>query len=190
MIVSSKDADARLNSPLNLANRLKDSSLSSSRNRAMSLFVPSSSKIEEKTEIRPNFNPFKPKIDILEKLDEEHKEIEAIKTATPINPTLDNLIENPESVIKLGLAHDKALSLLTSSLDALSDRITEVKADKLASVVTAAAKTVEGIRKERNEAAKAGVGRDVHYHFYTPTQNNLDSYEIIDVAGTVEANPG
>ena len=94
---------------------------------------------------------------------------------------LDDLITNHESQIKLTLAHDSALELLTQGIRLLSQNLDEVKADKLPSVIASASKVVESIRKEKNEQSKNGKDRDVHYHFYTPTQKKIDQYEVIDV---------
>src|SRR5713226_7503076 len=103
MIVNDKDAIARLTSPMNLINRLKDTK----KNNAMSLFG-----IGRKKEVFPAvssngseltehpventhivFNPF------------QTPEIPLLQT----EPTkLNDILENHESQIKLGLAHDKA----------------------------------------------------------------------------------
>ncbi len=133
----------------------------------MSLFIPPA------TQKKELFNPFPPAMPVVEPKIES---MEAPKV------TLDHLLENHESQIKLGLAHDKALDLLNRSVDALSAKLDDVKADKLPSVISAASKTVESIRKERNEASKSGKDREVHYHFYTPEQKSVSQYEIIDVA--------
>ena len=78
-------------------------------------------------------------------------------------------------------AHDNALSVLTDAVSELKLRLGEVKADKLPSVITATSKVVESIRRERNEAAKSGKDREVHYHFYVPQQKKLENFEVIDV---------
>lgn len=95
--------------------------------------------------------------------------------------TLDSLIQNHESQIKLGLAHDKSLSLLSRSIDILGAKLDEVNASRLPAVVMAASKVVESIRKERLEARKTDKDREVHYHFYTPQQKKVEEFEIIDV---------
>jgi hypothetical protein len=177
MILNDKDATARLSSPMNLINRLKESS---SRKSAMSLFgigrkdatssmpilaeVQSGLVSNEELVSKAAFNPF-------QKPSETHQQ-----------PILDNILENNESQIKLGLAHDSALSLLNNSIAQLAAKLDDVRADRLPSVIAAASKTVESIRRERNEQTKTGKDREVHYHFYTPEQRKLDSYEVIDVA--------
>lgn len=158
MIVNESSAVARLNSPMNLMNKLKSIS-KTSRSEAMSLFIPSAasrvketmiSRVEEETEPKP------------------------IK--------LDNILDNSESQIKLGLAHDRALELLNNSVSMLAAKLEDVKADKLPAVISAASKTVESIRKERAESSKNNKDREVHYHFYTPEQRKITDFEIIDVA--------
>jgi len=167
MILSNKEAEARLNSSGNLINRMKN------KNNAMSLF--GLNKVEEIKLV----NPFE-KINFLEK----------IKIDTPAaapNPiplqttTLDNLIENHDSQVKLGLAHDTALKLLNNSVTMLADKLDDIRADKLPGVVTAASKVVESIRRERSESSKNTKDKEVHYHFYTPQQRQISEYEVIDV---------
>jgi len=162
MIVNDKDAAARLNSPLNLINKLRDSK----KNNAMSLFIPTKKK-ETLPEI-PSFNPFSPQA--------------SPETSTEEPTKLNDILENHESQIKLGLAHDKALDLLNRSVEMLSAKLDDVSAAKLPSVISAASKTVESIRKERSEASKNNKDREVHYHFYTPSQKSVSEYEVIDVA--------
>lgn len=180
MILSEKKAIARLSSPDNLMNRLNSLSRKSPRSGAMSLFVPSARKIESPATPIPTkkeeaFNPF------------------ANKTLVPVAveiaeaaPTLDTLISNGDQQVELALAHDRALHVLNKSLNALSAKIDDVKAERLPSVVSAASKVVTDIRRERLEAAKATVGKDreVHYHFYTPQQKSIADYKIIDVGAT------
>lgn len=178
MIVKNEDAIKRLNSPMNLINRLRETS-SDKRKSAMSLFIPPV-KPEQKLieDIKITFNPFqstKPS----QPLDPS-----IIPQAIPEQPTerLDNILENHESQIKLGLAHDKALDLLTRSVETLSLKLEDVRADKLPAVISAASKTVESIRKERLAAKQSGSEREVHYHFYTPEQKRISDYEVVDVS--------
>ncbi len=166
MIVNDREAAERLQSPHNLINRMKD--LSGQRKNAMSLFI------------RPE--PAEPtSINSLPKASEE-----LIKVPIPIQPeqnapTSDDIIANGDDQIKLGLAHDNAIKLLNSSIDMLSAKLDNVSASKLPSVIAAASRTIEGIRKERNEQNKNNGNRDVHYHFYTPQQRVIADYEVIEV---------
>lgn len=153
MIINDNDAIARLNNPMNLMNKLK--TLSSKKNSAMSLFIP-------------------PKRDCGSE-GNKNNNVEQSET------TLDTILKDNESQIKLGLAHDSALKLLNDSVALLSAKLDDVKADKLPSVISSASKVVEGIRKERILARVGDKEREVHYHFYTPKQNVIADYEVIEV---------
>ena len=182
MIVNNNDAVARLASPMNLINRLRRANGNKSeRSSAMSLFCGNGDKKPAEIQTIGLVNPF------LSVRVKESVKIEALQTSPKTSPeilqseTLDNILENHESQIKLGLAHDEALKLLNNSIALLSTKLDDVKADRLPSVISAASKTVESIRRERNEVSKNGKDKEVHYHFYTPQQKTLSDYEIIDV---------
>src|ERR1039458_144268 len=142
MIINDSDAVKRLSSPNNLMNKLK--TINGSRKSAMSLFgvgrqtvtIAVSKPHNEELEI--SFNPFQTK--------EPLSPLVPTTTATQVPQAikLDNLLENHESQIKLGLAHDHALDLLNKSVDMLASKLDDIKADKLPAVITAASKTVEG----------------------------------------------
>lgn len=190
MLVNEKDAIARLNSPLNLANRLRNGP----RSKAMQLFTGNrdTKKIETKLEIgdekkvaievKPFISPFpQTSLEIPQfslPVSPTNPPKQEIQKETPIS--LDAILDDSEAKIKLGLAHDKALDLLSRSVDMLSQKLDNVKADKLPAVIAAAGKTVDAIRRERTEAAKANKDREVHYHFYVPEQNKIEDYEIVD----------
>ena len=95
--------------------------------------------------------------------------------------TLDTIIQDPQSQIALGLAHNNSISLLNRSIDLLSEKLDDVLPSRLPSVIAVTAKVVESIRKERAEASKSNRDREVHYHFYTPQQRKLEEFEVIDV---------
>jgi hypothetical protein len=152
MIINNEDAVKRLNSPLNLINRLAATKSNAKAKAAMAIFIP-------------------PK-----------KQPEAAKLNDKSDaPTLDKILENNEAQINLGLAHDSALKLLTNSISRLSSNLEEVKADKLPAAIMSASKVVESIRRERAEALKSNRDREVHYHFYTPEQKQITDYEVIEV---------
>lgn len=163
MLIKDNEAVARLQSPMNLINRLRDSS---PRKSAMSLFIPSSLKNvepikKEEALTIPSFNPFP-----------------AVKEP---ETTIENLVENSEEQVKLSLAHDSALKLLNDSVALLSTKLEDVKAEKLPSVISAASKVVEGIRRDRREIKETENEKEVHYHFYTPAQKTLTEFKVIDV---------
>lgn len=177
MIINDSDAQKRLSSPMNLCYAGK-----SGKTNAMSLFglrqtdnkqverikPPAAVEVIEKIEpAKPDFNPFSKKIPTLE---------------IPEPPTpLEAILDNSDSQIKLGLAHDKALNLLIKSVDMIETKLDDVSPGKLPSVAIVASKVVESIRRERNEAEKNKRDREVHYHFYTPEQKKISEYEVIDV---------
>lgn len=143
-------------------------------------------KIEEP--ITYSFNPFPlstpisipstiATVDSNKQIEETNKQTEGISVA--------NLLDNSDTQIKLGLAHDNALKLLNESVETLTLKLPNVRADKLPAVITAASKVVESIRKERNEVNKNSKDRDVHFHFYTPTQKKLSDYDVIEVESQV-----
>jgi hypothetical protein len=158
MIVSDSDALKRLDSPLNLINKLK-THISKDKQQAMELFTGPQKKFNSSPITVPAELPSKP--------DE---------------PNLDTILANNESQIKLGLAHDKSLSLLAKAVDMLDAKLDDVSASKLPATIIAASKVVESIRKERLESLKNSKDREVHYHFYTPDPKPLESYEVIEVS--------
>lgn len=171
MIINDKEAAARLNSPMNLINRLRRDN--GNKNNAMSLFGIGLRPQEKKDEIiKSSFNPF-------QQAKPEEKPAE-VPSAEP-EPNIDTILKSNESQIKLSLAHDQALDLLNKSVAALSAKLDDVSAAKLPSVISAASKTVESIRRERAEASKNQKDHEIHYHFYTPQQKKVEDYEIIDV---------
>jgi hypothetical protein len=168
MIISDKSALEKLNSPKNLINSLKNSS----KSNAMSLFIGKSKddKIEVKKEF---FNPF---------LNVKKEEVKEIISPVITQPGIDNLIENNETQVKLTLAHDQALKLLNQSTKLLFDKLDDIRADKLPTVITAAGKIVESIRKERSENSRNGNNKEIHHHYYMPQQKKLSDYEIVEGA--------
>jgi hypothetical protein len=158
MIVSDSDALKRLDSPLNLINKLK-THISKDKQQAMELFTGPPRK--------SNSFPIELPVELPSK---------------PAEPNLDTILANNESQIKLGLAHDKSLSLLAKAVDMLDAKLDDVSASKLPQTIIAASKVVESIRKERLESLKNSKDREVHYHFYTPDQKVLENYEVIEVS--------
>lgn len=177
MLVNDNDALKRLNSPLNLINKMRGTS--EKRGAAMSLFginKINNQRSETKSTPEPtSFNPF-PKSTTSVAL----VPVTEDKPQEQSNPSIDDLVSTADKDIKLTQAHDKALETLISAVDQMKLKLDDIKPDKLPSVISATSKVVESIRKERNEAAK-GKTQDVHFHFYTPEQKRVDDYEVIDV---------
>jgi hypothetical protein len=134
-------------------------------------------------EVTVTFNPFNKKEEsqtsLLPQLRSSSLNLPQETPASDIK--LDNILDNTESKIRLGLAHDNALDLLNRSVEMLSAKLDDVRADRLPTVIAAASKTVESIRKERLEASKNEKDQEVHFHFYTPTQKPMSEFEVIDV---------
>src|ERR1035437_6641969 len=127
MIINDSDAVARLNSPMNLMNKLKQLSNNNGnkKNSAMSLFgigrpTPDSIKqiTEEKLieEVTVKFNPFSTAIK-----EESQTSLLPLSTSPLLSeaPLLETILGNSDSQIKLGLAHDRALELLNRSTNML-----------------------------------------------------------------------
>lgn len=215
MIIDDKAAAKRLNSPLNLINRLNDQKNGRAKH-AMDLFglnrsaAPQNGKKENNsstseakcewsfqsnktgTSNNPSTNP---STEIIPRNgshngynsinnegtqksngNENKEHLEGVKT--------DDLIDNADNQLELSQAHNNALKLMTASINQLSAKLDNVRADRLPAVITAASKVVENIRKERSEAAKGDKEKDVHYHFYVPVQKKIADYgEVIDVEG-------
>lgn len=180
MIVNEKEAVARLSSPLNLMNRLAAArgGNGNSRQNAMAIFGIGKKKETEKIE----------KLEKIEKIEKIEEPVSPSSEQILENQdvTVEQIIENSETQIQLTHAHDTALRLLNNSVKQLSEKLDDVKAERLPGVIMAASKVVESIRKERSEAIKSQKDREVHYHFYTPQQKKISDYGIIDVSNSPE----
>lgn len=193
MLIKDSEAVQRLDSPLNLLNKLKDRKNS----KAMSLFVPrkneinsvesgqnSSNPLRKVSPAVPSFNPFADRVNIsLPETPVQAAEPTAESNTNSADESvkIEDLLDGADNKIHLATAHNEALSVLNSALTELKLKITEVNPGRLPSVIAAASKVVEGIRRERNESAKNGGNKSVHYHFYTPHQKNVSDYEVIEV---------
>jgi hypothetical protein len=190
MLLDDKAVIARLNSPLNLINKIASGDLGFKRKGAMQLFTG-----PDKSD-KPTFNPFKKNPSsssslvqpVASKDTEASKDMEHAEASNESDSIrLEDVIENADSQIQLAHAHDSALKLINNSIRELSTKLPDIKADRLPAVMLAAGKIVESIRKERAEVLKRGINNDVHFHFYTPQQKELSEYEIIDVVDQVAA---
>jgi hypothetical protein len=173
MIISDEEVERRINSPFNLINKLRHST--QDRKSAMELFTkrhqPSAASNP------PPISESLPQAPITSRVITEMPEVE---TAEPVT-TLDAIIQNHETQIKLGLAHDNAINLLNNSVNILAAKLDDVKASQLPSVINTASAVIERIRRERNEVRRTEKDKEVHYHFYTPQQKKVEDYEVIDV---------
>lgn len=180
MILNDKDALNRLGSSSNLMNRLS-SLRSNDRKNSMNLFIPPS--VGKKVDISIVKNEENDtEVTFIKKHVPRDENIEKNNLNNLNSPVIEELIPNSDDQVKLALAHDKAINVMNSALATLEYKLDDIKADRLPSVITAASKVVESIRRDRIEASKVGANKEVHYHFYTPQQKTIDQYEIIDVA--------
>lgn len=185
MIINDTEALARLHSPSNLMNRLRESSSSGNRSRAMSLFGIGTGGAKGNNELgspKTTSIPIAITVTKAEAVTESFTETETVTdTETKNELSLDKLIDNADTQINLANSHNKAAKLLEKAVDVLSTKIDEIDAEKLPSVINAASKVVNDIRKERNDAAKVNSGSKVNIIFYTPEQRKLSDYSVIDV---------
>jgi hypothetical protein len=178
MLINNDEAEKRLSNPMNLMNRMNSLSGAERKKNAMSLFVPSFSKEEQKKDLVSDskqepaeFNPFtKPAVIIPEIVNDE------------ASPSSEDLIDDVDTKIALQTAHDTSIKLLNDAVSMLALKLDNVKADKLPSVIASASKVVESIRKERTERNKDGKDKTTHLHFYCPEPRKIESYEIVEVA--------
>lgn len=155
MIIPNDKAVERLNSPLNLINRLRKHETG-----------VDSLDIFKTPAVRPDIGNG-------EDSESDDKADSAI--------SIDKLIRDADSQIQLASAHDKAVRLMNQAIDEMTLRVTEVKPEKLPAILTAASKLVTDLRREQLEAAKVSGQKAVHLHFYTPTQKTIDQYDVIEV---------
>lgn len=192
MIISDKTALERLTSPNNLLNRL---SKSESRGKAMSLFgIGRSDRKQEIAEVtvpvsppRSFLNPFsnKPEAKPDEVITKPSTELatrltEAIAPATGVS--IDQIVDNADSKIKLELVHDNALDVMKLTIDQIKNNLPNLdNPAKLADVAAKMGKIVDSIRTNKINEAKVNENRQVHYHFYTPEQTKIEEFQVIDV---------
>lgn len=177
MLLNDSEALARLASPDNLMNRLRSASSTTARSSAMNLFgvgkgnVASTpvKAVEVLPPTRPSFNPF------------PTPSAAVVVTEESSSPSIDDLVPNNETQVKLTSIHDDSLDLLSSAITELRNNVSNIKPEKLPAVVSAASKIVDQIRKERVDAAKAGLEKKTSYVFYTPSQRKLSEYQEVSV---------
>jgi hypothetical protein len=166
MLINEDEVKKRLNNPLNLLNRVKNNEFDSKRKNAMSLFVKPAAVVQESI-----VSPFRETITVVEDK-EDNKPSESA----------EDFVKDLDEKVKLALAHDNALELMTNSIDMLKTKLNDVKPEKIPAIINAAGKVVESIRKERIEINKINKGQDVHHHFYMPVQRKVEDYEIVEVS--------
>lgn len=196
MLVTDKDAVARLNSSDNLINKIR--TLSTKKPSSMGLFgLNQGSPVvhqvrthnpepESTTAIVPtrvSFDPFKKNtVTVLPPAAQPSTTI-TVSTGSlnQEQPKVDDLIDSVDVKIKLTQTHNKALEVLGKAVEMIGLKLDDIKPDKLPSVIAAASKTVESIRKEQIELGKTRKEKNVHFHFYEPERRQLSDYQVLDV---------
>lgn len=98
------------------------------------------------------------------------------------SPRIEDLVESAEYDIKLQAAHNKAIDVLTASLEQLEIHLPMIrKPEALADVAGKTMKVIDSVRREKLERSKTDKNKSVQYHFYIPQQKKLQDYDIIDV---------
>lgn len=189
MLVSDKEALGRLGSPDNLMNRLRAGN-SNGRKGAMNLFgigvkkdehINNTPILKQVEELKPAVfqSPFSSKEETSLTISPSIPTFNPPETAD--QPNTDDLVSNADNQIKLAHAHDKSLETLTLAVDMLKLKLDDIKPDKLPSVISATSKVVDQIQRQRIDASKSRQDRQVHFHFYTPTQKKMEDYQVIEV---------
>lgn len=187
MLINESDAATRLNSPLNLMNRLRRESVSSNKaKQSMSLFTGDRTESITKdnnfgrSQLH-DFNPFPapPQLTQSEVITPDAI-LESVATAAPTPGQIDSLIDGLDIKLKQELIHRAAMQALESAVNSLNVRLPEIKhPEKLADVAGKMSKIVSDIRNDRKETG--GKNKTVHLHFYTPEQKKVADYNSIDV---------
>lgn len=174
MLISSKAAESRLNSPGNLINRLREG-----RNgNSLSIFGVGKRKEEVKA---PQGKIELPKFET--KIHEEvHTKVHIPEILPPekkVPPTIDDLVKTPENDIKLEAIHSNAMETLSAAMIEIKSRIPEVsKVKDLADIAAKMSKIVTDIRAEKNK--DNDQDQQVHLHFYTPERKKLSDFQTIE----------
>jgi hypothetical protein len=175
MLINEKEAARRLNSPDNLMNRLRSLSTTNrtaSTTKAMGLFgignkeglVPTSSILPQSNQSNQS--------------DSEGPQQPVMSQSS--SPSLDDLVKNADSKLKIELAHTAALDTLVSTVNRLKDTVPSLESPvKLSQIAMNMSRIMTSLTEKKED--KAEEDKQVHYHFYMPEQNKMDDYKVIDV---------
>lgn len=210
MIVNDNDALARLLSPNNLVNQIKNGAFNS-RKQGMALFgvgekVNGNNQTAAAPVFKSPFSPGPPTEDIPDSNvstgTTDNADVSTVRNSepavglgeqlarttgkeyrvVPVNePTIDDLLGDADSQIKLTEAHNAALAVVNAALTRVTNDIDTINPNRLPAILTAAQKIVDSVRKEKLEMAKTGNRGTTHHHFYTPTQRHINTFEVIEV---------
>ena len=173
MLINNSDAERRLTSPNNLINRLRSGKTSSNNGtRAMELFGIASQ--------RPSagFNPFQ--TNNSKAIVKQPEPTVAVASEAQPQTTIDELSNELNNKLSLELAHTTALETLVTTVNRLKEAVGAMDSPtKLADVAFKMTRVVEAIAEKKDRTVKKE--EQVHYHFYMPEQNKIESYGVIDV---------
>src|SRR5579859_3793461 len=127
MIINDKEAAKRLDSSNNLINRLKSKSVRAS---AMDLFGLNRKNVEVKKIDQPEAAKQELIVKVQEIVKSTFNPFDKTPEPSP-PPQVEDLINNSETAIKLSLAHDTALELLTNSVSMLKNKLEDRKSTRL-----------------------------------------------------------
>lgn len=165
MLISDDEASVRLNSPLNLMNRLRRAS-------------PSSNKAKAAMELFTGMKPAAEPVHVPEVLPAVPSRQ---SSSLPSNaPTLDSILDNADTKIKQELIHNAATTAMEEAIKQLTLKLPEAsKPHQLADIAAKMSRIVKDIRDDR----KGVDSRDkqVHVHFYTPEAKKITEYKEIEV---------
>lgn len=158
MILSDNEVTTRLESPLNLINRIQKLSSHSSSN-AMSVFGIHQNSDENSAVVSPRISD---------------DSIKAILDSINENDNLDEVMPDNSDKIRLGIVKSKALEVMHNSLEMLGANLSQVsKVERLSTI----ARDMKSIIED-DDKAKAG---NTNIVVYKPITNEITKYDTIVV---------
>jgi len=186
MLINSKAADERLTSGSNLINRLRAGREGSGRGGSLAIFGVGRTKEQppaQENKLTFTIPTFEARTELIVSPPASQVASSDSSQSTnlqPATPTLDQLVPNANTELKLTQVHDKAVDVLHTAMDEVKRRLPEVqKVKDVAAIVAQMNKVVTDIRTDRNKKEKPDG--DVHIHFYTPERRQLNDYPVIEV---------
>lgn len=157
MILTEDEVNTRLESPLNLVNRLNR--LTKTKSNAMDIFTNKMPVIDG----------------IIGEMEIVNDESPAARDLNDNETQVEDLVENAAEKIKLGVVRQRALDVLHDSLGELGARVKDGRVEKARDLATIAEKMDHIINKESN--GKNQFNQQVIV--YKPIVNEVSKYETI-----------
>jgi len=142
MLLSTEEANLRLESPENLINRLR---------RKISIPDARILPPEDKSETRMVVLP----------------------------PSVDDLVDNLDSKLKLSSMQEKAVDIINDSMTLLKERMSEVPTKSLSHVAADMSKIISNIREQRGMQTN-----NIQVMIYAPEVRSEREFEVIDIQET------